>query len=33
MQLEQRINAFTELGRFLSQFTSKEFKKKGFCYA
>ncbi|WP_375239515.1 acyl-CoA reductase [Aurantibacter sp.] len=27
MQLEQRIKAFTELGRFLSQFTSSEFKK------
>jgi len=27
MQLEQRINAFAELGRFLSQFTSKEFTK------
>lgn len=27
MQLEQRINAFSELGRFLSQFTSKAFNK------
>jgi hypothetical protein len=27
MQLEQRINAFIELGRFLSQFTTKEFEK------
>lgn len=27
MQLQQRINAFHELGRFLQQFSTKEFKK------
>jgi len=27
MQLQQRINAFHELGQFLQQFSTKEFKK------